>query len=219
MTRSLDRTRDYVAGNTTWTVALLVTSPGPVGTAWTVRLGGRVASYTTVFGDTTALVAEGLKLAIDALDGVSASRSSSTVSITTDADATCGFDSDFGAASWVATEGRTLTITAPGATGVVWTAHVLGLTATYTVQGGDTATLVATGLNAAIDALAGVTSTRSGAVCTVTYATPVDLAQRLEVTNDGAGTSTNVAVADPAVTRTATPASGTPGLQQVYRSV
>jgi hypothetical protein len=220
MTRSLDRSRDYVAGNTTWTVALLVTAPGPVGTLWTVRLGGRVATYTTVLNDTTALVAEGLKLALDALDGVTALRSSSTVSITTDASPTCGFDSDWGQAEWVATEGRTLTITAGGATGVIWTANVIGLVAHYTVLVTDTTpTLVATGLASAIDALAGVTATRSGAVITVTYAAPADPLLSLVVTNDGAGTDTNVPVAGPAATRTDAPTVGTPGLGTVYRSV
>lgn len=219
MTRSLERTRDYVSGDTTWTVSLLITAPGPVGTVWSVSVAGEVATYTTVFGDTTSLVAAGIKLAVDALDHANAGFIGSTVSITTDVDATCGFDSDWGSASWVATEGRTLTITAPGATGVIWTANVLGLVATYTVQAADTATLVATGLNAAIDALAGVTSTRSGAVCTVTYAAPTDLAQRLVVTNNGAGTSTNVAVAGPASTRTIAPTDGTPGAHGVYGSV
>jgi hypothetical protein len=220
MTRSLERTRDYVPGNSTWTVSLIVTAPGPVGTLWTVRVGGHVATYTTVLNDTTALVAEGLKLALDALDGVAATRSSSTVLITTDQAATCGFDSDWGTAEWVATEGRTLTITAGGATGVIWTAAVIGLVANYTVLVTDTTpTLVATGLAAAIDALAGVTATRSGAVITVTYAVPADPADSLVVTNNGAGTDTNVAVAAPASTRSIAPASGSPGANSVYRSV
>ena len=110
-----------------------------------------------------------------------------------------------------------MTITAAGATGVVWTAHVLGLTATYTVQGGDTATLVATGLNAAIDALAGVQSHRTGAAMTVVYQS--DGVNDFVLSNDGAGTFTDVAFTEGAHTRTAVPASGTVGRQVVKQSV
>lgn len=62
----------------------------------------------------------------------------------------------------------TLTILTPGTVGQDWTVSLRGLTATYTVQGGDNAAAVATGLEAAIEALAGIGSGAVGAAITIT---------------------------------------------------
>jgi len=62
----------------------------------------------------------------------------------------------------------TTTITAVGATGDVWEAELMGQKVQYVQLGGDTTTNVADKLADAIDALAGVTSTNSGAVITTT---------------------------------------------------
>jgi hypothetical protein len=62
----------------------------------------------------------------------------------------------------------TTTITAVGATGDVWEAELMGQKVQYVQAAGNTTTDVADGLAAAIDALAGITSTNAGAVMTTT---------------------------------------------------
>ncbi len=62
----------------------------------------------------------------------------------------------------------TTTITAVGATGDVWEAELMGNKVQYVQAASDTTTLVADGIAAALDALAGITSTNAGAVITTT---------------------------------------------------
>lgn len=60
-----------------------------------------------------------------------------------------------------------LTIVTPGSVGADWSVTILGNTATYTVQPGDTAALVATGLASAISALANVSASHASNVITI----------------------------------------------------
>jgi hypothetical protein len=60
-----------------------------------------------------------------------------------------------------------LTILAPGDVGKAWKVTILGNSATYTVQAGDSTADVATGLAAAIDALDSVTASAAGEVITI----------------------------------------------------
>lgn len=68
----------------------------------------------------------------------------------------------------------TTTITAVGATGDVWEAQLMGHKVVYVQQASDTPTLVADGIAAALDALAGITSTNAGAVITTTRSSAPD---------------------------------------------
>lgn len=92
-----------------------------------------------------------------------------SLKLNTDSSAT-----DFSVSTW---DGNTLsagivekwdlTINAPGLGTKTWTVTILGHTASYTVQIGDTTALVAAGLTTAITALAGVSATRVGSVITI----------------------------------------------------
>lgn len=68
----------------------------------------------------------------------------------------------------------TTTITAVGATGDVWEAELMGNKVTYVQAAGNSTTDVADGIAAALDALAGITSTNAGAVITTTRSSAPD---------------------------------------------
>lgn len=83
-------------------------------------------------------------------------------------------------------------ITKKSAPGTIWTVNVLSQTATYTVQGGDTAVDIAEGLAAAIDALTSVAADSTGTVIRLTSTSemfPI-------VTPGGSGQATTTEVAD-----------------------
>jgi len=68
----------------------------------------------------------------------------------------------------------TTTITAVGATGDEWVAELMGNRVVYVQEAGDSTTDVADGIAAALDALAGITSTNAGAVITTTRSSAPD---------------------------------------------
>lgn len=68
----------------------------------------------------------------------------------------------------------TTTITAVGATGDVWEAELMGHKVAYVQEAGDSTTDVADGIAAAIDALAGITSTNAANVITTTRSSAPD---------------------------------------------
>ncbi len=87
-----------------------------------------------------------------------------------------------------------LTVLTPGTTGDLWEVEVApGLVAQYTVQALDTAALVAAGLDAALELLAGVTSASVGAA--VTFALDSGANFTPSASTDGAGTHTLSGVA------------------------
>lgn len=86
-----------------------------------------------------------------------------------------------------------LEVLTPGAPGDTWEVHVGALTASYVVQALDTAALVAAGLDAALEALAGVTSSSVGAVVTFALDSGDNFLPTAET--DGAGTFTLSGVA------------------------
>jgi phage tail sheath gpL-like len=142
-----------------WTTT--ITAAGDVAASWSVNtsFGGAPVTYEVLPGDGAAEVADAIRGG--SLTGVTLSGTGANVVFTATA-----ADTSFTLSITPATNGTHSPVETDPAAGA-WVVTVAGNDATYPLVAGDTATLVATGLQPLIHALAGVTATRSGAVITI----------------------------------------------------